>query len=98
LLKKGVKNIIITLGDKGALLVNNNQEQLFPTRKVTPMDTTAAGDAFNGALALSLASGEDIAAAIQFANQVASFSVTRMGAQSSLPTRDEIEEWMERNQ
>ncbi len=96
LLKKGVKNIIITLGEKGALLVNDNQEQLFPIRKVTPMDTTAAGDAFNGALALSLAKGEEIAAAIQFANQVASFSVTRMGAQSSMPTRNEIEEWMEK--
>ncbi len=96
LLKKGVKNIIITLGEKGALLVNNNQQRLFSTRKVIPVDTTAAGDAFNGALALWLAKGEDIAAAIQFANQVASFSVTRMGAQSSMPTRNEIKEWMEK--
>ena len=93
LLKKGVKNIIVTLGEKGALLVNENQHKLFPTRQVTAVDTTAAGDAFNGALALSLAKGEEIAAAIQFANQVASFSVTRMGAQSSMPTRDEIEAW-----
>jgi len=95
LLIKGVKNIIITLGEKGALLVNENQEQLFPTRKVTPVDTTAAGDAFNGAFALSLARGEGIAAAIHFANQVASFSVTRMGAQISMPTRKEIEERLE---
>jgi ribokinase len=94
LLNKGVKNVIIALGEKGALLVNNNQEQLFPTRKIMPVDTTAAGDAFNGALALLLARGEEIAAAIQFANQVASFSVTRMGAQNSVPTRDEIEEWI----
>lgn len=94
LLNKGVKNIIITLGEKGALLVNNDQQQIFPTRKVTPVDTTAAGDAFNGALAFSLSRGEEIAAAIRFANQVASFSVARLGAQSSMPTRDEIEEWM----
>lgn len=96
LLDKCAKNIIITLGEKGALLVNNDQQQLFPTQKVTPVDTTAAGDAFNGALAFSLSRGEKIAAAIQFANQVASFSVTQMGAQSSMPTRDEIEKWIEK--
>ncbi len=96
LLKKEVKNIIITLGDKGALLVNDNQQQFFPARKVTPVDTTAAGDAFNGALAFSLAKGEEIASAIQFANQVASFSVTRMGAQNSMPTRKELAEWLEK--
>lgn len=96
LLKKGVKNIIITMGEKGALLVNNDQEQLFPTRKVIPVDTTAAGDAFNGAFAQSLAKGEKTAVAIQFANQVAAFSVTRMGAQSSMPTLDEINEWVKK--
>lgn len=93
LIDKGVKNVIATLGQKGALLVNENQIHLFPTRKVKALDTTAAGDAFNGGLAFALASGKAVPEAIQFANQVASFSVTRMGAQCSMPTRTEIEAW-----
>jgi ribokinase len=90
LLEKGVQNIIITLGEKGALLVNKYHTRLFSTQKVVAVDTTAAGDAFNGALAYSLAIGKKIDDGIVFANKVASISVTRMGAQSSLPTLSEI--------
>jgi len=90
LLEKGVQNIIITLGAKGALLVNKYRTELFSTQKVTVVDTTAAGDAFNGALAYSLAKDREISEAIYFANKVASISVTRMGAQSSMPKLTEI--------
>lgn len=90
ILEKGVRNVIITLGEKGALLVDKFHSELFSTEKVKVVDTTAAGDAFNGALAYSLAEDKKIADAIQFANKVASNSVTKMGAQSSLPKLNEI--------
>ena len=91
LLEKGVKNIIITLGEKGALLVNPYHTELFTTRRVDVVDTTAAGDAFNGALAYSFACGREITEAINFANKAASISVTRMGAQSSMPVIAELQ-------
>jgi len=91
LLEKGVQNIIITLGAKGALLVNKYHTELFATRKVDVVDTTAAGDAFNGALAYSLASHKEISEAILFANRAAAISVTRLGAQSSMPVITELQ-------
>lgn len=90
LLEKGAQNIIITLGEKGALLVNKYRTELFSTKKVVVVDTTAAGDAFNGALAYSIANNRDLGDAIYFANKVASISVTRMGAQSSMPKLTEL--------
>jgi ribokinase len=91
LLTQGVKNVIITLGAKGAYLCNAHAAALIPTSKVKAVDTTAAGDTFNGALAVALAEGHDLSAAIRFANAAATFSVTRLGAQPSVPTRVEIE-------
>jgi ribokinase len=91
LLDAGVKNVILTMGVKGALLVNKETTKLFPTVKVKAVDTTAAGDAFNGALAFALAEGSSLYEAIPFANRVAAFSVTRLGAQSSMPTMSELE-------
>ncbi len=90
LLAKGVQNIILTRGEKGALLVNNERAELFPAKKVQAVDTTGAGDAFNGALAFSLAGGKSIDEAIRFANTVAAYAVTKMGAQSSMPTTEEL--------
>jgi ribokinase len=90
LLKKGVKNIIVTLGKKGAALINNDNEKYFPAPYVDVKDTTGAGDAFNGALAFALANGEEIEKAIQLAVNVASFSVTKMGAQNSMPSLEEV--------
>lgn len=92
LIKKGVKNIIVTLGEKGAILLNRTTSKSFPAKKVTVVDSTAAGDAFNGALASSLSEGRSIKQAIEFANKIASISVTRMGAQSSLPFLSEIKD------
>ncbi|MGE5352090.1 MAG: ribokinase [Acidobacteriota bacterium] len=90
LIDMGVKNVIVTLGSKGALLVNDKRSELFATREVDVVDSTAAGDAFNGALAFALSEGKSVDEAIQFANIVASYSVTKLGAQTSMPTMDEI--------
>lgn len=91
LLAKGIKNVLITLGDKGVLLVNHNTESLFPARKVQAVDTTAAGDCFNGALAAGIAEGMDLEEAVTFANRASSIAVTRKGAQTSIPQREEVE-------
>lgn len=88
--KKGVKNVAITLGAKGAVLLNDEGFHIIPATKVNAIDTTAAGDIFNGALAVAIAEGKDMLAAVQFACQAASISTTRMGAQSSIPYRSEI--------
>ncbi|AWI08954.1 ribokinase [Ereboglobus luteus] len=91
---KGVKNVIITLGSKGAYLCNAETSKLVPVRKVKAVDTTAAGDTFNGALAVALSEGRSLADAVCFANAAATISVTRLGAQPSAPTRAEIERLM----
>jgi ribokinase len=91
LLIKGVQVVIVTLGSKGALLVTSTQCQLVPAFKVEAVDTTAAGDCFNGALAVAISEGTDLVSAITFANKAASISVTRMGAQASAPYREEVE-------
>jgi len=90
IIDKGVKNIIVTMGDKGALFVNRETVNHFPVTAVEAVDTTGAGDAFNGALACALNMNKEIAEAIDFAHSVASVSVTRMGAQSSMPGLREI--------
>lgn len=90
LLDKGVGCIIVTLGDKGALLVRKGEEYLYPARKVETVDTTAAGDCFNGAFAVALSEGKTEREALEFANMASSVAVTRKGAQESLPTREEL--------
>jgi ribokinase len=88
--ERGVKNVIITLGETGAYIKSGNYSELVPGIKVTPVDTTAAGDVFNGALAVAISEGNDLKNAVIFANKAASISVTRMGAQASAPYRNEI--------
>ena len=87
---KGIKTIIITLGEAGALLYHNNQFNLIAGKKVNAVDTTAAGDVFNGALAVALSEKKSFEEAIQFANTAAAISVTRLGAQASAPYRSEL--------
>ncbi|MFT3935822.1 MAG: ribokinase [Chitinophagaceae bacterium] len=91
LLQKGVQNVIITLGSKGALFKNKSTQLLIETPKVTAVDTTAAGDVFNGVLSVALSEGKDWEEAIAFACKAAAMSVTRMGAQASMPYRKELE-------
>jgi ribokinase len=86
----GVKNVIITLGETGAYIKSEEFTGLVPGLKVTPVDTTAAGDVFNGALAVAISEGKDLKEAVVFANKAASIAVTRMGAQASAPFRNEI--------
>ncbi len=88
----GVQNIVITLGAKGAFLLNESVQKHIETQPVSAVDTTAAGDCFNGALAVGLSEGMALDEAVSFACRAASISVTRMGAQSSMPHRKEVEE------
>ncbi len=85
LLEYGVKSVILTMGAKGFLLADNDRMESVPAVKVNAVDTTAAGDAFTGALAVGLARGKTLYDAALFANYVAALSVTKMGAQSSMP-------------
>lgn len=87
---KGVKNVIITLGSKGAYVHTALVQILVPAPVVKAVDTTAAGDVFNGALAVALYEGNDLETAARFACTVASIAVTRMGAQASAPRRHEL--------
>jgi ribokinase len=89
-LSKGVQNVIITLGRQGAFFQNNDLSLKINAPDVKVVDTTAAGDTFNGALAVALTELMEWQQAIQFAVQAASLSVTRMGAQASVPFRKEI--------
>ena len=82
--------MIVKLGEQGCLLAQGDNQQLIPSPKVKAVDTTAAGDVFNAALAVALSEGKDLPDACAFAAKAASISVTRMGAQSSAPSRAEV--------
>ena len=87
--KRGVKHVVITMGSKGAYCGDSGK--LFPCRRVKAVDCVAAGDTFNGAFAVALAEGKSCAEAIDFAQKASAISVTRPGAQSSVPYRREVE-------
>ncbi|MEY8321380.1 ribokinase [Lachnospiraceae bacterium 46-61] len=90
LIDKGVEKVVVTLGEKGAMLVTENGYKMFPSKNVKAVDTTAAGDAFTAGLALKLSEGCTCEEAIQFATKVSSIVVTRKGAQTSIPTYEEV--------
>lgn len=91
LLAKGVGHVVVTLGADGALLVTSERVLHVPARVVTAVDTTAAGDAFNGALAHALADRLELDDALTFATDVAAYAVTHRGAQASMPTLEALE-------
>jgi len=91
----GARNAIITLGAKGAFLATEDQTAFVPSCRVEARDSTAAGDAFNGALAVALARGDSLPDAVRQANMVGALSVMKMGAQPSLPTADELKQFAE---
>ena len=87
----GVQNVIITLGSKGALIYCDGKSEIVPAWKVEAVDTTAAGDVFNGALTVALSEWRDLKEAARFACKASAISVTRVGAQSSAPYRNEVD-------
>ena len=91
---RGVQTVILTLGSRGAFIADDKGNQLVPGFKVKAVDTTAAGDIFNGALAVALAEGKALPDAVRFSNAAAAISVTRLGAQPSAPKRTEIESFL----
>ena len=94
LMAKGVGTVVITLGARGAFVVTPKVRQMVPGFKVKPVDTTAAGDVFNGALAVALAEGQSLLEAVRFANAAGALSVTKLGAQPSAPKRAAIQKFL----
>lgn len=90
-LKQNATKVLITEGSKGVRYHTGKEERLVPTFKVDAVDTTGAGDTFNGAFAVAVAEGKNIADSLRFANRAASLSVTKFGAQGGMPTRQEVE-------
>ena len=93
---KGIATVLITLGAKGVWLSEQSRGQLVAGFKVEATDTTAAGDTFNGALVTGLLEERSLESAIKFAHAAAAISVTRFGAQTSIPTRDEVAAFLNR--
>lgn len=93
-LDKGVENVLITLGSRGVYVYSNGKSEIVPAYKVNAIDTTGAGDAFNGGLLTALAEGKTLGEAARFANAVAALSVQRIGTTPAMPTRDEVENFL----
>lgn len=87
----GVKDFVVTLGSKGSLVLTSGKAEMIPSQKVKAVDATAAGDTFCGGLCVGLSEGLSLTDAARFATKAAAITVQRMGAQASIPTRDEIE-------
>jgi ribokinase len=94
LLGFGPRTVLITLGARGALLASREAREIVPGFEVDAVDSTAAGDVFNGALAVAVAEGLEIRSAVRFAHAAAALTVTRLGAQPSIPGRDEIDRFL----
>ena len=91
MIDKGVKELIVTLGSKGSLYINKERSMFKSAYKVQAVDTTAAGDSYTGALSVAFANGKNIEEAMDFASKVGALSVMKEGAQSSLPTLKDVE-------
>jgi len=96
LLEMGAKAVVVTLGSSGCLYEDTSQEILVEGFKVKAVDSTAAGDAFIGGLLSALGRREDIRTAMTFANAVGAITVTRPGAQESIPTYEEVKDFLRR--
>ena len=91
LVSLGVERVVITMGSDGAYLYEDGKGLLIPACKVSAVDTTAAGDVYNGALCAALAEGLTLQDSLRFATKASAISVTRVGAQPSVPTREEVD-------
>ncbi len=94
LLARGPRLVIITMGERGCYVAGEEFVTMVPAFQVTPVDTTAAGDIFNGALAVALAEEQPLGSALRFASAAAALSVTKLGAQPSAPLRRDIERFL----
>lgn len=92
--EKGIKDVVITLGKQGVYVKSGDEDKFIEAYKVNAVDTTGAGDAFNGGFVTALSEGKDIFEACKFGNALAALSVTKIGTAPSMPTREEIEELM----
>lgn len=90
----GIREVMITLGSQGVYCSQGGRQTLIPGFRVEAVDTTAAGDTFNGALLAAELAGADFAGAVRFAHGAAALSVTRLGAQSSIPTKAEVDAFL----
>lgn len=95
--QKGIADVIITLGGRGVFVSSGGESRIIPPFHVNALDTTGAGDAFNGGLVAALAEGMDIWQAARFASAVAGISVTRLGTSQAMPNRTEVEELLAHN-
>lgn len=86
----GVQKVVVTIGRAGAVVFEGGQSHHVPAVKVNTVDTTAAGDSFNGALVVALSEGKSLLSAVEFASRAAAITVTRLGAQSAMPYRNEL--------
>lgn len=91
---RGVGNVVITLGKDGAYVATKERREVVPAFSVKEIDTTGAGDAFNGGLATALAEGKNLWEAVKFANAVAALSVQKIGTTPSMPTRNQVDEFI----
>jgi len=94
LMAKGIETVIVTMGPKGAFVATADSKELVSGFSVKAVDATAAGDVFNGTLAVAIAEGKPLKKAVSFANAAAALSVTKLGAQPSAPTREEIDKFL----
>lgn len=92
--EKGVTDVVITLGSRGVFVSSKGKEIVVPAYKVDAIDTTGAGDAFNGGLLAALSEGKELWEAVRFANGLAALSVQRLGTTPSMPTREEIDKFL----
>ena len=92
--EKGVQVVLITLGNRGVFLSENGREEILPAFKVKAVDTTGAGDAFNGGLLTALSEGSDLWSASRFASALAALSVQKIGTTPSMPAREEVETFL----
>lgn len=94
-LKKGVKNVVITMGSMGAFATDGVNSDLLPCMKVDAIDTTGAGDAFNGGFAMALSEGKSLFEALRYGTATGALAVTRMGTAPAMPMREEIEKMLQ---
>lgn len=91
----GISHLVVTLGEQGALLITSDSQEKFPAFAVQVVDTVAAGDAFAGAFCVALIEGRPLREAVIWGNAAGAIAVTRPGAQPSLPTREELMQFLE---